>query len=109
MLSSAVATPLAMVFAELMLNAMEHSRAGRVLVRTDRTDERLSLSVADDGIGFDASRADGLGLQIVVTLVREQLQGTLVIRSGGHDVWPAPADGLTQNEMATEVAISCPV
>lgn len=108
-LSSAVATPLAMVFAELMLNAMEHSRARRVLVRTDRSDERLSLSVADDGIGFEASRADGLGLQIVVTLVREQLQGTLVIRSGGHDVWPAPADGLTQNEMATEVAISCPV
>ena len=75
-LPSAVATPLAMVFAELLLNAMEHSRAGRVVVRSVRTDEGLVLSVADDGVGFDAATAQGLGLQIVMTLVTEQLRGS---------------------------------
>ncbi len=108
-LPSAVATPLAMVFAEVLLNAMEHSRASQVIVRSKRDAERIVLSVADDGIGFDPAAVEGLGLQIVATLVTEQLRGTMVIRSGSHPLWPGAADGLTQHEMATEVAISCPL
>lgn len=108
-LPSVVATPLAMVFAELLLNAMEHSRAQRVVVSCSRSPDQLVLSVADDGVGFAAASTQGLGLQIVRTLVTEQLRGSMVIRSGDQPLWPQPEEGLTQNEMATEVAISCPI
>lgn len=106
-LPSAVATPLAMVFAEVVLNAMEHSRADRVFVTVGRSDDRVTLSVADDGIGFDPAAATGLGLQIVRTLVADQLQGDLVVRSGGNPQWPQPGTGLLHDEMSTEVVISC--
>ena len=108
-LPSAVATPLAMVFAEIVLNAMEHSRAARVIVSSTRVDDRVTLTVADDGVGFDPATATGLGLQIVRTLVAEQLRGELVIRSMGNALWPQPGEGLTHEEMTTEVAISCVV
>ncbi len=106
-LPSAAATPLAMVLAELLLNAMEHSHAEHVVVSCERDDDRIVLRVADDGVGFDAESATGLGLQIARTLVTEQLGGTMVVRSGGHPPWPVPGEGLKHDEMATEVAISC--
>ena len=80
-LPSAVATPLAMAFAEVLLNAMEHSRASVVEVTAQRDDHQLLLTVADDGVGFDPRVVEGLGLQIVGTLVSEQLDGTLTIDS----------------------------
>ncbi len=115
-LPSTVATPLAMVFAEILLNAMEHSGADHVLVRAERESAELVLEVADDGRGFDPETAAGLGLQIVRTLVTDQLGGTLEITSGpgrgeegrreerrGEEGRPEVA------KMATEVTISCPL
>ena len=78
-LPSAVATPLAMCLAEILLNAMEHSAATNVWVHAEREPQSLQLLVADDGRGFDPAKSDGLGLQIVATLVADQLAGTFQI------------------------------
>ncbi len=92
LLPPTVATPLALVLVELVQNAVEHGlrdRGGAVLVAVRRERETaggrelLALSVADDGAGlpggFDGAAVDGLGLQIVRTLVEGELGGTLVL------------------------------
>ena len=75
--SSAVATPLAMVLSELLLNAAEHAGATRIELVLERRGRRLAATVRDDGRGFDPGAPSGLGLQIVGTLVAEQLGGEL--------------------------------
>ncbi|MFN8126555.1 MAG: sensor histidine kinase [Candidatus Nanopelagicales bacterium] len=103
-LPSAVATPLAMVFAEILLNAMEHSGATTVRVTAVRDTDTVRLIVADDGVGFDPTTVEGLGLQIVRTLVAEQLGGTFAIDSA-----PVSGHEKTPQGMVTEVTVSCGV
>ena len=95
-LPAGVATPLAVVLNELLQNAVDHAyppeldltedEPGRVTVTIDRTDDALTLEVADDGVGlpegFDLDNATGLGLSIVRTLVTSDLAGEITIRSG---------------------------
>jgi two-component sensor histidine kinase len=95
-LPAGVATPLAVVLNELLQNAVDHAyppeldltedEPGRVTVTIDRTDDALTLEVADDGVGlpegFDLDDATGLGLSIVRTLVTSDLAGEITIRSG---------------------------
>jgi two-component system, sensor histidine kinase PdtaS len=99
MLPAAIATPLALVLTELLQNALQHglTRAdsttadpvatGTLLVTAQRTADRLTVSVADNGVGlpagFDLGKATSLGLQIVRTLVVAELGGHLEI--GPHD------------------------
>jgi two-component sensor histidine kinase len=86
-LNSAMATPLVLVLTELVHNALAHGfdagQAGEVVVRARRSAGRLEVIVADDGRGmpddFDYDRSDGLGLQIVRTLLTE-LDSHLVVR-----------------------------
>ncbi len=48
---------------EALANALRHSSASRILVRTCSQDGVLSMCVQDDGTGFDTKRTDGgLGL-----------------------------------------------
>jgi two-component sensor histidine kinase len=96
-LSSAVATPLAMVLTELLQNALQHGFAdpraarerGLLEVVVIREPDRLTVTVADSGVGlpagFDLDSATSLGLQIVRTLVVGELGGRLRItpRPGG--------------------------
>jgi two-component sensor histidine kinase len=89
LLPATVATPLAMVLTELVQNAVEHGGCDgvvRVAVSGVRRDGRLAVTVADEGPGlppdFDVERSASLGLQIVGTLVRGELGGTLEIRNG---------------------------
>lgn len=91
-LPAAVATPLAMVLTELLQNAVQHgfaNRSGRIDVTVERGDERLDVTVSDDGeglpAGFDMEVSGNLGLQIVRTLVVAELSGRLEIepREGG--------------------------
>ena len=109
-LSAAVATPLAMVLTELLQNALQHgfppaakdaaakdfaardsaARDGGMLeVIAVREQERLTVTVADNGVGlpdgFDLDSTTSLGLQIVRTLVVSELGGRLRIvpRPGG--------------------------
>ncbi|HLU98964.1 MAG TPA: histidine kinase N-terminal domain-containing protein [Thermobifida alba] len=96
LLSALVATPLSMVLAELVQNAVEHGLEygpGTIEVRVRRqapapgTDDggrgmgRLIIEVVDNGSGlpadFDLETSSSLGLQIVRTLVTGELAGRL--------------------------------
>ncbi|MDA8369643.1 MAG: histidine kinase N-terminal domain-containing protein [Nocardiopsaceae bacterium] len=96
LLSALVATPLSMVLAELVQNAVEHGLGhgpGTIEVAVRREDPpleggeaagRLLIEVTDDGGGlpedFDIEGATSLGLQIVRTLVVGELGGSLEIK-----------------------------
>lgn len=60
--------------AEALRNAVRHARAQRITVRVEILDGRITISIADDGIGFDASAAppERLGVrQSIVARVSE--------------------------------------
>ena len=99
-----VATPLAVVLAELVQNAIEHAfldfeaeedgeGTGEVdrdsigTIRVDLSSEggMLRVEVLDDGSGlpdgFDIDDSQSLGLSIVRDLVRSQLDGTIAMRN----------------------------
>jgi two-component system, sensor histidine kinase PdtaS len=75
------ATALALVFSELLQNALEHG-AGDVRIELERRDGDVVLAIADDGPGLGDS-ASGTGLSIVRALVRDELQGTFELRGDG--------------------------
>ena len=80
-LPSEYATPLALALTEIVTNAVEHGLAGRegeVFIRADRTDERLMVEVIDTGTGLPGGTVgDGLGTQIVRTLIEGELGGSI--------------------------------
>jgi two-component sensor histidine kinase len=93
-LSAEVATPLALVLAELLQNCVEHAfphadgapvRDAQVEVHFDRHDRELFVTVADNGVGLpeDTSIDDisNLGLRIARTLLESELGGSFEIRS----------------------------
>ncbi|MGH3115588.1 MAG: GAF domain-containing protein [Gaiellales bacterium] len=75
------ATALALVFSELLQNALEHG-GEEVRVELERRNGRVHLTVADDGAWSDQAR-EGTGLSIVRALVRDELKGTLTLESDG--------------------------
>ncbi len=81
-----VATPLAMALSELLQNAVQHAGARTVRLSADRTATRLLARVDDDGTGlppgFDPAASGRLGLQIVQTLVVDELGGSLTLEPG---------------------------
>jgi two-component sensor histidine kinase/putative methionine-R-sulfoxide reductase with GAF domain len=79
-LPGARATALALVFAELLQNALEHG-GDRIDVELERRDGDLVLAIADDGPGLGDAAA-GTGLSIVRALVRDELRGTLDLAAG---------------------------
>jgi two-component system, sensor histidine kinase PdtaS len=105
-----VATPLAVVLAELLQNAVEHAfiefeidsdggdeggeslqPVGRITVHLSSDETQSVVEVVDDGSGlpdgFDIDATQSLGLSIVRDLVRSQLNGTIVMRNK-HDSDP---------------------
>jgi two-component sensor histidine kinase len=88
-LPSQSATALALATNELIQNALDHAFVGRdegtVLVQLRDEGEMLVIAVIDDGVGLacgDASDETSLGLEIVKTLVTEDLQGTFCLAPG---------------------------
>lgn len=81
LLPSRAATALALVVNELVQNALEHGLKGRENGRIDisfgRSPEQFIVIVRDDGHGLPADYRPGLGLEIVQTLVDDDLQGLL--------------------------------
>ena len=85
-----VATSLALVLAELTHNAVEHGlkdrTQGTVTVVMRRIPQELVLTVRDDGsglpAGFDPVADANLGLEIVRTIVEDDLRGTLAFSGG---------------------------
>ena len=74
-----------LVVNELLQNAMEHAfpgrSAGRVVITLTGGRDAIRVEVRDDGVGlpdgFSPSRSADLGLQIVRTLVQDDLKGQL--------------------------------
>jgi two-component sensor histidine kinase len=87
-LPSAVATPLALVLAELCQNAVDHAfgnGGGSVTVQLARNGRTFRMAVVDDGTGlpsgFSLEDVSNLGLQIVRALVEQELGGRITIGS----------------------------
>ncbi|MGL4648371.1 MAG: sensor histidine kinase, partial [Caldilineaceae bacterium] len=99
-LPASQATPISMVINELLLNALEHGMKGRAqgiisIALTDLGDS-VRLEVCDDGEGlppdFSRQQTLSLGLQIVRTLVTDDLKGSIRWESlGGETVGAAEA------------------
>jgi signal transduction histidine kinase len=72
---------------EALTNCVRHAQARSIRITVIGHGDRLEASVTDDGIGFDSSRRDGLGLRGIDERVKE-LDGTMTVRS-------APGAGTT--------------
>jgi len=86
------AIPCALVVNEILSNSFKHAFAGRregtIRIMMALENGRVRITIHDNGEGlpgdFDAERSNSLGLKLIRTLVRHQLQGTLgIISSGG--------------------------
>ena len=72
---------------EALANVARHARAGRVTVRLARKGQRISATVRDDGVGFDAAaQPTAAGFGLVTMRERASLLGAeLVVRARlGH-------------------------
>ncbi len=84
------ATSCALIINELVQNAVEHAfvglPGGSIVVRLAEQDDSLYIEIQDDGRGlppdFDKDSQGGLGLQIVRSLVREDLKGQFELTNG---------------------------
>ncbi len=102
-LPPAVETVLYRIAQEALVNALRHAQAKRVHIRVWRDGSEVTLSVEDDGVGFDpqtccqrgkGARPSGLGL-VGIRERAESVGGVLTVRS-------APGQGL-------EVRVRVPV
>ncbi len=92
LLPSAQATSVALILNELVQNAVEHGFGegmddGDIRISLGEDDKTVSLEVSNDGTplpdGFDIRKTDSLGLQIVESLVRGDLQGRFTLTNKG--------------------------
>jgi two-component sensor histidine kinase len=81
--STDLASPLAMAMSELVHNAVEHAAASSIVVSLSRTESDMRITVRDDGHGLPDPLREGLGLQIVRSLVEQDLRGALTFISSG--------------------------
>jgi len=80
-----LAIPCALVVNEILSNAYKHAFKGRkngtIMISASQEDGWIRITIRDDGIGlpgkFDVSHSNGLGIQLVKTLVEHQLKGSL--------------------------------
>ena len=80
------AIPCGLFVNELITNSLKYAwkndEEGTIFIKLKEVDSRVTLVIADDGIGlptnFENMSSDTLGLQLVITLV-EQLDGELVV------------------------------
>ncbi|MCS6802096.1 MAG: sensor histidine kinase [Chloroflexota bacterium] len=83
------ATSIALVVNELLQNAVKHGYVGReegvITVRLAESATQITIEIADDGAGLppemSVERDGNLGMQIVRTLVREDLRGEFHLTS----------------------------
>jgi two-component sensor histidine kinase len=88
-LPASQATPVAMVLNELVLNALEHGLSGhsrgRITIDLAEQGNTVCIAIRNSGSSlpadFDPLHSPSLGLQIVQTLVRDDLKGELTISS----------------------------
>lgn len=90
-------TTLYRIAQELINNAVKHAEATHILVQLQESESRLSLTVEDNGIGFDIERSDngksaGLG----------NIQSRVAYLNGSIDIQSYLSTGTT-------VTVDCPV
>lgn len=84
-LQSDTASTVAMVINELLQNSIKYAFVGRdhgcISITINNEDPFPSISVADNGVGFQGvpRRADSLGHKLVKSLVEDKLRGNLFI------------------------------
>lgn len=89
-MSADVATSVALVVAELVMNAIRHAfedrSSGKIIVSVCAGNLFHTITVADDGSGFELSgwEPGSLGLGIVTATVEGKLKGKLHITSDHH-------------------------
>ena len=83
LLSSDQATPLALVIAEVLANALEHGQQpdgnASIDIKATRTADQVTVVISDSGHGISLplDSSGGLGLEIVQTLVNDELGGQI--------------------------------
>ncbi|MCP4423151.1 MAG: hypothetical protein GY803_01530, partial [Chloroflexi bacterium] len=92
-LPSREATALALVVNELVQNGLDHAfvgrENGRIEISLGRSPEEHIVLVRDDGVGIPPDYEHGLGLEIVDTLVKDDLNGRIKFHqlpTGGTEV-----------------------
>jgi two-component sensor histidine kinase len=101
-LPSSQATPVAMVVNELVLNALEHGLAGhskgQIEILLAEEGNMVQMVIRNSGNSlppdFDPRQSQSLGLQIVQTLVQDDLKGELQITS----ITPPPDKEQTEEQ-----------
>lgn len=87
---SQYASPIALVVNELLQNAMKHAfpsgKNGIITITSEMGALSTKISVKDDGIGFytDVATKNGMGFDIVKTIVKEKLNGEVEINSSSE-------------------------
>jgi two-component sensor histidine kinase len=75
-----------LVINELLQNALEHAFVGQeqgtVTISLGRSPQHVIIEVSDDGVGLPRERPASTGLEIVETLVRDDLRGKLSFKNG---------------------------
>jgi two-component sensor histidine kinase len=76
--------PLGLIINELVSNALKYAfpkKQGLIILSLINENNQIILTVSDNGVGlpddFDLENADGLGMQLILSLA-EQLEGNLV-------------------------------
>lgn len=83
-----VAIPLGLIINEVISNSMKHAfkekEKGEIHVSMKRVEDKIHLSLDDDGIGISENlniyESNTLGLQLIITLV-DQIDGTITIEN----------------------------
>jgi|SoiMethySBSTD1v2_1073268.scaffolds.fasta_scaffold03879_9 signal transduction histidine kinase len=91
---------------EALQNAIKHSNASELLVHLGNGPEGLSLSVVDNGVGFDVDHAWGIGVGLISMVERlDAIGGSLDVRSspgtGTRVTATVPAAVLQATELVT--------
>ena len=102
------ATSCALIINELLQNSVEHGYAsqseGTITVRLRQNEDHHQLEVIDDGQGLtedgERGQARSLGLQIVQTLVSEDLKGRFELRNVTADDCSGDAVGASHGTRA---------
>lgn len=90
--ASPVATSLSLILTELVQNALEHAftgrKEGKIKIELQREDRHLLMKVVDNGVGLLEKTGSfcrhHLGLQIVQTLVTDELSGSWTMEDSSH-------------------------
>lgn len=77
-IDSTVQKVLYRIFQELTNNAIKHAQANTIFIQISHHEQGITLTVEDDGKGFDTTKTNGAGLQNVKSRV-DYLKGTLHI------------------------------